>query len=82
MMKNIKVTRAQRQVLELLSQQDINAIRKNPKLVAGAKHLLVACKKIAKKVEDMPQYAGRKRRETMSRRIIDICNKAIQKAGN
>jgi hypothetical protein len=80
-MKNIKVTRAQREVLQLLSRQDINAIRRNPKLVSGAKHLVMACRKIAKKVEAMPQYAGKKRRETMSRRIVDICHKAIQKAG-
>ena len=81
MMKNIKVTRGQRQVLQLLSRQDINAIRRNPKLVSGAKHLLMACRKIARKVESMPQYSSKKRRETMSRRIIDICNKALQKAG-
>ena len=80
-MKNIKVTRAQREVLQLLSRQDINALRRNPKLVSGAKHLVMACRKIAKKVEAMPQYAGKKRRETMRRRIVDICHKAIQKAG-
>ncbi len=78
----MKVTRAQKQVLQLLTRQDLNAIRKNPKLVSGAKYLLMACKKIAKKAQDIPEYAGKKRRETAQRRIIDLCNKAIQKAGH
>ena len=78
----MKVTRAQRQVLQILTRQDINAIRKNPKLVSGAKYLLLACRKVAKKVEEIPEYAGKKRRQTAHRRIADLCNKALQKAGH
>ena len=76
-MKNVKITGAQHKVLEILSRKDISAIRRNPKLVAGAKHLLLACKKTIKKVEEIPQYASRNKRETAYRRIVALCGKAI-----
>lgn len=76
-MKNVQVTGAQHKVLQILSRKDISAIQRNPKLVAGAKHLLLACKKIIKKVEEMPQYASRKKRETAYRGIVALCRKAI-----
>lgn len=76
-MKTIKVTSAQHKVLQILTRKDISAIRRNPKLVAGAKHLLLACRKTIKKVEDIPQYASRKKRETVYRRIVALCRKAI-----
>jgi hypothetical protein len=76
-MKNLKVTSAQHKVLQILSRKDIYAIQKNPQLVASAKHLLLACKKIIKKVDDIPQYASRKKRETAYRRIVALCRKAI-----
>ena len=53
-MKNVKVTGAQYKVLQILSRKDISAIHRNPKLVPGAKHLLLACKKTIKKLEDDP----------------------------
>ncbi len=76
-MKNVKVTGAQHKVLQILSRKDISAIRRNPKLVAGAKHLLLACKKTIKKVEEIPQYASRRKRETVYRRIVAVCRNAI-----
>ncbi len=76
-MKSVKLTAAQHKVLQILSRKDIAAIRRNPKLVPGAKHLLLACRKVVKKVEDIPQYASRKKRETAYRRVIEICHKAI-----
>ena len=76
-MKMVKVTGAQHKVLQILSRKDISAIQRNPALVAGAKHLLLACKKTIKKVEEIPQYAARKKRETAYRRIIALCRKAI-----
>jgi hypothetical protein len=76
-MKNTKVTGAQHKVLQILTRKDISAIRKNPKLVAGAKHLLAACKKTINTVEKIPQYASRKKRETAYRRIVALCRKAI-----
>jgi hypothetical protein len=76
-MKNMKVTSAQQKVLQILTRKDVYAIQRNPKLVANAKHLLLACKKTIKKVEDIPQYASRKKRETAYRRIVALCRKAI-----
>jgi hypothetical protein len=76
-MKTVKVTGAQHKMLQILSRRDIYAMQKNPKLVTGAKHLLLACKKTIKKVEDIPQYASRKKRETAYRRIVALCRKAI-----
>ncbi len=77
-MKTVKVTGAQHKVLlQILSRKDISAIQRNPQLVAGAKHLLLACRKTIKKVEEIPQYASRKKRETVYRRIVALCRKAI-----
>ena len=79
-MKQIKVTGGQHKVLQILTRKDVSAIRRNPKLVPGAKHLLLACKKTIKKIEAIPQYASRKKRETAYRRIVAICRKAIEGA--
>jgi hypothetical protein len=76
-MKSLKITGAQHKALQVLSRKDISAIRKNPKLVSGAKHLLLACKKTVKKVSEIPQYASRKKRETAYRRIVALCQRAI-----
>ena len=78
-MKTVQVTRAQRQALQLLSSRDLSALRKNPKLLEGSKHLLVACKKVIKKLEKIPHHAGHKRRDTAYKRIIEMCQKAIDK---
>lgn len=78
--KTIKVTTAQREVLEILSRRDISAIRRNPKLVASAKHLLAACRKTIKKLESIPEYANKKKRATAYRRIIALCEAAIEKS--
>ena len=56
------------------------ALRANPQLLAGSKHLLVACKKVIKKLEAIPRGAGHKRREGAYQRIIVMCQKAIEKA--
>jgi len=80
-MKNLKVTGAQQKVLQILTRKDIYAIQRNPKLVAGAKRLLLACKKTIKKVEAIPQYASRKQRETAYRHIVAACSKAIEAVG-
>ena len=76
-MKSVKITGAQHKVLQILSRKDLYAIQRNPKLVASAKHLLLVCKKTVKKVEEIPQYASRKKRETVYRRIAALCRKAI-----
>ena len=78
-MKNIPVTRAQQLALQVLSNRDLAALRKNPQLVSGAKHLLVACRKVIKRIEKIPRHAGQKRRDTAYKRIIEMCQKAIDK---
>jgi len=78
-MKSMMVTRAQKQALQLLSNRDIAALRRNPKLLSGSKHLLAACKKVIKKLENIPPHAGHKRRETAYKRIVEMCKKAIDK---
>ena len=79
-MKVVKVTRAQKQLLLLLSRQDINTIRRNPRLVSSAKHLLSACKKIIARVQAIPEYANKKKRATAHKRIVALCQKAIERA--
>lgn len=76
-MKTIRVTSAQHKVLQILSRKDISAIRRNPKIVAGAKHLLLACRKTIRKIEEIPQYASRKKRDTAYRRIVALLRKAM-----
>jgi hypothetical protein len=78
-MKNAKITRSQHKALQLLSRKDLRLIRKHPKLVSNAKQLLVVCRKVLKKIESIPKYAGRKKRETAYKRIAALCRKAIEK---
>ena len=80
-MKTMKVTRAQKAVLELLSRKDIAALRKNPSLVAASREMAAACRKIIRKVETIPEYSSRKRRATTYRRIVTLARHALHKAG-
>ena len=80
-MNGVILTRAQREVLRVLERKDLQAIRKNPKMVSGAKHLAVACRKIIRKLESLPKYSSRKKRETLNERIIKIAQRALEKAG-
>ena len=79
-MKTVKITGAQLKALQMLSRKDIAAIRKHPGLVSGAKHLLIACKKTIGKLEGIPEYASRKKRQTAYRRIAALCRNAIAEA--
>jgi hypothetical protein len=80
-MSGVILTRAQREVLAVLDRKDLQAIRKNPNMVTGAKHLAVACRKIIRKLESQPKYASRKKRETLNARIIKIAQRALEKSG-
>ena len=80
-MKTIKVTRAQYRALQHLSRKDINTIRKHPQLVAAARDLLKACRKVVKRVEGLSEYASRRKRRTAYKKIIAVCEKAIARAG-
>jgi hypothetical protein len=80
-MKTVKVTRAQYKALQYLSRRDINTIRKHPQLVGAARDLLKACRKVVKRVESLTEYASRRKRKTAYKKIIAVCEKAIERAG-
>jgi len=79
-MKSVKVTRSQYKALQTLSRKDLNTLRKHPAIVAAAKDLLRACRKVVKRVEAIPEHASRRKRRTAYRKIVDVCEKAIGKA--
>jgi 5-bromo-4-chloroindolyl phosphate hydrolysis protein len=79
-MKTVKLTRAQARVLQTLSRKDINTIRKHPEIVSAAKELLRTCKRVLRRIEAIPEYASRRKRQTAYRRIAGLCRKAIEKA--
>ena len=81
-MKKVKVTRAQFRALQQLSRKDINTIRKNPGIVAAAKDLLRACRRVIKRIEAIPEHASRRKRATAYKRVLHVCRKAIDKAGS
>ena len=81
-MRTVKVTRSQYNALQTLSRKDINTIRRHPGIVAAARDLLKACRKIAKRVEGIPDHASRRKRRTAYRKIIAVCEKAIARAEN
>ena len=76
-MKTIKVTNAQHKALQALTRKDLNTLRKHPKILGAGKVLLKTCKKVVKLVEQIPQYANSRKRQTAYKRIIKVCQKAI-----
>ena len=81
-MRTMKVSRGQKEVLQLLSRRDISVLRKNPALVAASRDLVAACRKIIRKVQAIPEFSSRKTRATAYRRIVAIAEKALEKAGH
>jgi hypothetical protein len=63
-----------------LSRKDINIIRRHPQLVSAARDLLKACRKVVKRVEALSEYASRRKRRTAYKKIIAVCEKAIERA--
>lgn len=76
-MKTIKVTHAQYRVLQNLTRKDLRLLKKFPKIVAESRQLIRACKKVIKRVEGISEYASRKKRETVYKRVVEICRKSI-----
>ena len=76
-MKTVKVTRGQYRVLQNLTRKEIGALRKYPKILVESRRLLRAYKKVIKKIEEIPEYASRRKRQTAYKRIIGICQKTI-----
>ncbi|HTP94977.1 MAG TPA: hypothetical protein VMK05_03960 [Burkholderiales bacterium] len=79
-MKTLKVTSAQHKALQVLTRKDLNTLKKHPKIVAAGRALLKACRKVVKHVEAIPQYANSRKRQTAYKRIIKVCQKAIEAA--
>ncbi|MCE9638536.1 MAG: hypothetical protein K8S22_00030 [Betaproteobacteria bacterium] len=76
-MKTLKVTHAQYRVLQSLTRKDMRLLKKYPKVIAESRQLLRACKKIIKRIEAIPEYASRRKRQTAYKRIVVICQKSI-----
>ena len=76
-MKTVKVTRSQYQVLQHLTRNDIAILKKYPKILAESKRLLRAFKKVKDKVEMIQEHASRRKRQTAYKRIVGICQTAI-----
>ena len=76
-MKTLKVTHAQYRVLQSLTRKDMRLLKKYPKVIAESRQLLRACKKVIKRIEAIPEYASRRKRQTAYKRIVVICQKSI-----
>ena len=77
-MKTTKVTRGQYQILQKNSaRKEFSTLKKHPKILRESKDLLRTCKKVITKVEAMPEYASKHKRQTAYKRIITLCQKAV-----
>jgi len=78
-MKTIKVTQAQYRVLQALTRKDLATLKKHPTILAESRYLVRACKKIIKRVEQLPEHSNRRKRQTVYKRIIAICREAVDR---
>ena len=78
-MIGVKITRNQHRLLQSLTRKEIATLKKYPKILAESRELLRACKKVIKKVETIPEHANRRKRQTAYKRIIRICQRAIDR---
>jgi hypothetical protein len=78
-MKVKKVTPARNRLVEKLTRKELSALKKYPKILAEARQLLRAFKKVIKRVEIIPEHANRQKRRTAYKRIVGICQKAIDR---
>jgi len=76
-MKTLKVTHAQYRALQSLTRKYMRLLKKYPKVIAESRQLLRACKKVIKRIEAIPEYASRRKRQTAYKRIVVICQKSI-----
>lgn len=76
-MKTVKVTRGQYHALQNLGRKEAATLKKFPKILAESKRLLRTCKSVIKKIEKIPQHANWRKRQTAYKRIVRICQKAI-----
>ena len=81
-MKTLKVTPARYAVLEALTRKDIATLRKYPKILRRGQDLVHACEKVIKRLESMPPHANRRKRETAYKRMVRICQKALERVSD
>jgi 5-bromo-4-chloroindolyl phosphate hydrolysis protein len=78
-MRTVKLSPRQAQVLDSLTPRELRTLRKYPKLLREGKQLIRACKKVIKQIEALHQYANARKRATAYRRIVKVCEKAIER---
>jgi len=78
-MKTVKLSPRQIEILRSLAPRDMRTLRKYPSLLREGRLLIKACKKVIKQVEALHQYANARKRETAYKRIIKVCEKAIER---
>lgn len=78
-MVTAKLTRSQLRILQNLTRKEVAVLKKYPRILAESRELLRACKKVIKRVEAIPEYASRRKRQTAYKRVISICQKAIDR---
>jgi hypothetical protein len=76
-MKTVRVTRGQYHVLQNLTRKEVATLKKYPRILVESKRLLRACKKVIEKLEEIPEHANRRKRQTAYKRIVGFCQKAI-----
>lgn len=74
-----KLTRTQIRVLQNLTRKEMATLKRYPKILKESRELLRACKKVIKRVGEIPAHANRRKRQTAYNRIIDICQQAIDR---
>lgn len=76
-MITVKVTRSQYRILQSLTRKEIGTLKKYPKMLSESRQLLRACKKVIRKIGEIPEHANKRKRQTAYKRITSICQKAI-----
>jgi len=78
-MITVKLTRGQFRILQGLTRKEVGTLKKYPKILTESRELLRACKKIIKKVGEIPEHANKRKRQTAYKRIINVCQKAVDR---
>jgi hypothetical protein len=78
-MITVKLTRSQYRILQNLTRKEVGTLKKYPKILAESQQLLRACKKVIKKVREIPEHANKRKRQTAYKRIVNICQKAVDR---
>jgi hypothetical protein len=76
-MVTAKLTRSQYRILQNLTRKEVSTLKKYPKILAESRQLLRACKKVIKKINEIPEHANKRKRQTAYKRISNICQKAV-----